>query len=357
MTLDIRDWRAIDETWLAAALANKGIDAKISGFTTKPVGTGQIGDCIRFSLDYASAPDNAPKTLVGKFPSDGEASRATGKALWNYYREVKFYNELQSKARIATPNCYFADIEEDSHDFVLIMDDLSPAEQGDQLVGVTLEQTRLVATEAAKLHAAYWNDDTLNNHPWVQETDNAPTVLPAEIFPDLWQQFVDRYGDRVSKEARHIGELLSASRANDYNLRSGPRTLIHSDFRPDNMLFATPAGGAPITVVDWQSFAYGPAAADLGYFVAGALSAPERRTHEKEIIDLYLSQLREQGVESYPEDVLKRHYVAGAYQLILTAYVAAVLVTQTQRGDDMFFRMLNGGVDLIMDHDAQDWLA
>ena len=32
-----------------------------------------------------------------------------------------------------------------------------------------------------------------------------------------------------------------------------------------------------------------------------------------------------------------------------------MLVTQTARGDDMFFRMLNGAVDLISDHDALDW--
>jgi hypothetical protein len=358
MTLDIRDWRKIDAPWLSAALARRGIDAKVKDFTTRPVGTGQIGDCVRFTLTYDSAPADAPTTLVGKFPADGEASRATGVALWNYYREVKFYNELQATARIATPTCYFADVNEESHDFVLIMGDLSPAEQGDQLAGVTLDQAKLVAAESAKLNAAYWNDDSLNERPWVMETENAPQSVPPEMFPVVWDQFVERYGDRVSDAARHIGKHLSTSMEAYGELRHGsPRALIHADFRPDNMMFASDKGGAPITVVDWQCFAYGPPAADLGYFVAGALTAEERRTHGDEIIALYKAELARQGVADYADDMLQKHYVIGAYQLFLTAYFAAVMVTQTERGDNMFFRMLNGGVDLITDHGAEDWLA
>lgn len=358
MALDIRDWRKIDAPWLSEALARRGIDATVKDFITKPVGTGQIGDCVRFTLTYETASPDAPTTVVGKFPSDGEESRATGIALWNYLREVKFYNELQARARIATPTCYFADVNEETHDFVLIMGDLSPAEQGDQLAGVTLEQTRLVAAEAARLHAAYWNDASLNDKPWVMETDNAPQSIPPEMFPLIWDQFVERYGDRVTQDARNIGKRLSTNMEAYGELRhGGARTLIHSDFRPDNMLFASEKGGAPITVVDWQSFAYGPPAADLGYFVAGALTPEQRRTHEDEIIALYKAELAAQGIPDYPDEELRRHYVLGAYQLFLTAYFAAVVVTQTQRGDDMFFRMLNGGVDLILDNGAENLLG
>ena len=357
MKPDIRDWKKVDSGWLESVLAQNGFETRISDFTAKPVGTGQIGDCARFSINYESAPEGAPTTLVGKFPSEGEESRNTARMLSNYYREVKFYQHLQERAKISTPVCYHADLNEETHDFVLIMEDLAPAEQGDQLAGVSLDQAELVLTEAAKLHSAYWNDDELDKYSWIQETSDAPDVIPPELFASLWDGLIGRYGDRVTDKARHVGGALSRNLEAYGQMRAGNKCLIHTDYRPDNMLFATPQGGKPVTIVDWQSFAYGPPASDVGYFIAGAITVDQRRDHEDRLLDLYASTLSAQGAGTYSQDELVRHYVIGAYQLVLTAYFAAMMVTQTDRGDDMFFRMLNGGIDLIYDHGAEDWFT
>ncbi len=357
MKPDIRNWKEIDSAWLEGVLQQNQIDAKIADFTAKPVGTGQIGDCARFKINYAQAPDNAPTSLVGKFPAEGEESRNTGKALFNYYREVKFYQNLQAKAKISTPVCYHADLNEDTHEFVLMMEDLAPAEQGDQLQGCTLDEARLVVSEAAKLHASFWNDDSLDEHFWIQETSNAPEVVSPEMFAGTWQAFKDRYGDRVTDRAKYIGDHLSANMDKYGERREGNKCLIHTDYRPDNMLFATAEGGKPITVVDWQSFAYGPPASDVGYFIAGALEPSLRKANEKELLDLYAKELTKYGAGTYSDEELTRHYVLGGYQHFMTAYFAAVVVTQTERGDNMFFKMLNGGVDLIFDHGAEDWFS
>ncbi|MBI1187086.1 MAG: phosphotransferase [Alphaproteobacteria bacterium] len=355
MTIDIRDWKAIDAAWLTGALAAGGVAAAVSGFTARKVGTGQIGDCVRFNLTYAHDAPDAPRTLVGKFPAEGAESRATGIALGNYHREIRFYQVLQSRARIATPRCWLAEIDEASHDFVLIMSDLAPAEQGDQLAGVSLDQARLVLDEAAKLHAAFWNDDALDSYAWVNGTRDAPNPVQPELVAGLWAAFKARYGDRVTIAAQRIGDAMSSQLHKYDALRQGPRCLVHCDFRPDNMLFATDAGGAPATVVDWQSFGYGPAASDIGYFIAGALDPAVRRAHEQDLLAGYIAALEREGAGAYSADVVKRHYVAGAFQHFLTAFFAAMVVTQTPRGDDMFFKMLNGAVDLIADHNALDW--
>ncbi len=356
MTPDIRHWRTIDATWLGAALAAGGVEARLRDFTAQPVGTGQIGDCVRFMLDYEQAPPDAPASLVGKFPADAEDSRATGIALGNYYREVRFYQVLQGRAGISTPRCFFTEIQEDTHDFVLIMEDMAPAEQGDQLRGVDIPTARRVVVEAAKLHAAFWEDDTLEAYPWVGGTKDADNPVEQDMVAGLWSGFLARYGDRVTPQARRIGEAITR-RFDAYEaLRAGPRTLVHADFRPDNMLFATPAGGRPVTVVDWQSFGYGPGAADVGYFIAGALAPELRKSHEASLLELYVGELGRLGAGPYPPDLLRRHYVSGAFQHFLTAFFAAMVVHQTARGDDMFFRMLNGGVDLVCDHGAETWL-
>jgi hypothetical protein len=64
---DIRDWKKIDSAWLEGVLATNGIEARIADFTAKPVGTGQIGDCARFQIEYASAPETAPTPSLENF--------------------------------------------------------------------------------------------------------------------------------------------------------------------------------------------------------------------------------------------------------------------------------------------------
>ncbi|HZZ89726.1 MAG TPA: phosphotransferase, partial [Caulobacteraceae bacterium] len=334
------------------------VEAEVARFTAKPIGTGQIGDSVRITLDYAHAPADAPASLVGKFPAAGEESRATGVRLGNYHREVRFYQQLAASARISTPRCWFADVDEATHDFVLIMEDLAPAEPGDQLRGVTLEQARTVLVEAAKLHASHWNDPWLDTLPWVSGSKAAPAG-PAEpgAVTMLWQAFKARYGGRLKPDWSDVGDRMSANFGQLGALREGPRCLTHNDFRPDNMMLATPAGGRPVTVLDWQSFAFGVGATDVAYFLAGALPAEVRRREEPALLGLYHRTLVAQGVRGYEPDDLLRDYGRGAYLLFLTAFFAAMIVTQTARGDDMFIQMLGSAAEHMLQHGALDGLT
>src|SRR4051812_30894281 len=124
---DIRRPEGVDADWLTRALQNAGVDAVVSGFTAKPVGTGQIGDSVRFALTYARRGDDAPASLVGKFPSADPASFSTGVMLGNYEREVMFYRHLADSALIRTPRCLFTDVAPGTGEFVLLMEDLTPA--------------------------------------------------------------------------------------------------------------------------------------------------------------------------------------------------------------------------------------
>lgn len=350
---DIRRPGAIDAAWLTAVLQNAGVDAVVSEFEAKNVGTGQIGESVRFRLRYEREGEGAPASLVGKFPSPDETSRGTGIMLGNYLREVRFYQQLAPKALVQTPRCWFADTDETGGEFVLMMEDLAPAEQGDQLQGVTLDQARLVVEQAARLHGAFWNDESLDDLPWVQGSKAAPaSAVTPELVSGLWQGFRARYAERLQPHWIEVGEALT-SRWGAFSERTpGPRTLAHHDFRPDNMMFGTPAGGYPVTVLDWQSFTYAVGATDVAYFLAGALPPQVRRAHEAELLDLYHRELIRLGVTGYSMDDLRRDYGVGAFQLFLTAFFASMVVVQTPRGDDMFMQMLGSACDHIADHDA-----
>jgi hypothetical protein len=350
---DIRRPGAVDAAWLTAVLQQAGVEAVVKGFTAANVGAGQIGESVRFKLDYARASDDAPASLVGKFPSSGEESRNTGVALGNYIREVRFYQQLAPGALIHTPRCYFTDVDEATSEFVLMMEDLAPAEQGDQLAGVTLDQARLVVVEAAKLHASHWGDDGLDDLPWVSNAKAAPpSMVTDEMVTALWQGFKDRYGARLQPHWVEAGEWLSTRFAEVGTRHDGPRCLTHNDYRPDNMMFASARGGYPVTVLDWQSFAYGAGPTDVAYFLAGAVPAEVRRAHEPELLGLYHKTLTDLGVTGYGAGDLKRHYGEGGYLLFLTAFFAAMIVTRTDRGDEMFLRMLGGAADHMLDHGA-----
>jgi hypothetical protein len=268
---------------------------------------------------------------------------------------VRFYQQLAPTALIHTPRCYFTDVDEATSEFVLMMEDLAPARQGDQLRGVTLEQARLAVVEAAKLHASHWADAGLDELPWVSNTKTAPpSAATTETVAALWRGFKQRYGPRLQPGWADAGDRLTARFAAIAQQHDGPRCLTHNDYRPDNMMFGTPQGGYPLTVLDWQSFAYGAGPTDLAYFLAGALPPETRRAHEPAFLALYLDTLTHYGVRSYGMDDLKRHYGQGAYLLFLTAFFASMIVTQTERGDEMFLQMIGGAVDHMLDHGALD---
>jgi len=353
--LDIRPPAAIDADWLTALLRLGGVDAVVDRVSARPIGTGQIGDSVRFSLDYAHAPADAPTSLVGKFPAAGAESRATGVRLGNYLREVRFYQQLAATARIRTPHCWFADVDEATSDFVLIMEDLAPAEPGDQLKGVTLDEARRVIVEAAKLHASHWDDESLDALPWVSGSKAAPPgAANDEVVAMLWGAFKTRYGPRLKPDWSAVGDRLTAGFSRLAAAREGPRCLTHNDFRPDNMMFASALGGAPVTVLDWQSFAYGTGPTDVAYFLAGALPADQRRRAEPELLTLYHHTLIAEGVRGYGEAELARDYGRGGYLLFLTAFFAAMIVTQTERGDRMFLQMLGSAAEHMLEHGALD---
>lgn len=357
MTIPILRPEAITPQWLTDVLKSGGVDAAVKSFTAKPIGTGQIGQSVKFTLDYARPSPGAPASLVGKFPSPQDESRNTGIALGNYIREVNFYKYLAATALIATPKCYFTDVDAATSEFVLMMEDLAPAEQGDQLKGCTLEQTRLAVREAANLHASHWNDPAIEDLAWISGTRAAGQLGSADpnAIITLWQAFCARYGERIGADTRRIGDTLTANFGTYESSYQGPKSLVHIDYRPDNMMFATPAGGRPLTVLDWQSLAFGCGVTDVAYFIAGALPRDERRRLEKDLLREYHERLRELGV-TYDFETLWRDYRSRAFGLFIVAFYASVIVTQTPRGDDMFMAMIRSATDQILDLDALAFL-
>ena len=154
----IRAAADIDGDWLTDMLhtARVGMGNRVEAAESKSIGTGQVGDNVRFQLTWAETDASLPRTVIGKFPSQSEISRATAVAVDTYTREIGFYRDLQAQVTIRTPHVLHVGWNADTHDFVVMMEDIAPAEQGDQLAGCDLPHAEMVVDQAVGLHAPTW---------------------------------------------------------------------------------------------------------------------------------------------------------------------------------------------------------
>jgi hypothetical protein len=318
--------------WLADAL-----QLPVVGAGLKSVGTGQIGDCERVTLTYSEACDG-PATVVAKIPSQDPTSRNAGVALGTYRKESKFYLELRDKVTIAAPHCFYVDFDEATCEFVLLLADAAPAEQGDQLAGCTVDQAELAVLELPKMHSAFWGDPSLASREWLAGSYSENPEMTGQFVGMLFQGFKERYAGRVDDDIVALAERMFTKMGQVYDFGGRPETLTHGDYRLDNMLFATPAGGPPITIVDWQTVARGQAVSDLSYFIGAGLTVEDRRKHEEDLVRSYHEAMKASGVEIDWDDLwwqYRRHTTSG----LVMAIGASQVVVQTDRGDDMFVTM------------------
>ncbi|MFB0977217.1 MAG: phosphotransferase [Myxococcota bacterium] len=273
----------ITPEWLSGVLANNEINASVTGFRSSPVGTGQMADNYRLELEYQDKPEGAPDSFVVKVCSTDPTSRASG-AAGGYVTEVNFYRDLASRLAVRTPHCYHADISAANDVFVLVMEDLAPAEQGDQIRGCGPDEARLALQNLAGLHASSWCDAKLDGYSWLSRVTPEVAALFTNILMPATEGFIERYKARLSDEDASVLRHF-ANNAERWLTGRGDRfALVHGDYRLDNLLFGTQAGGAPVAAVDWQTVTLGHAGRDTAYFLGNSLVIEDRIKYEQDLI-------------------------------------------------------------------------
>jgi aminoglycoside phosphotransferase (APT) family kinase protein len=164
--------------------------------------------------------------------------------------------------------------------------------------------------------------------------------------------FVDRYRRRLSRTEIDVLETF-APRLGSWALGRPQRWgLVHGDYRLDNLLFGGPAGGAPVSAVDWQTIGIGLPARDLAYFLGNAMAPAARRKIERDLVGTYHRALRGHGVNDYPLDECWDDYRYGLFQGPTITVLGAMGVVRTDRGDEMFMAMISRACAAIVDLDA-----
>ena len=322
---------------LSPLLGTEVVDA-----TWRPLGTGQMCDSLRVQVAYADAV-NLPSSFVVKLPAADETSRSTAVMMRSYEKEVRFYSALAPRLPVATPRCYASTFDPQTHDFVLVLEDLAPAEPGDQLAGCSVEIAEAAVQQLVALHAPLLGDPSLAALDWLVGDEAGSRALMTALLPQLWAGFLDRYA--VPDHVRTAGEAVFGSIEAYLAPRPGPRTVTHGDFRLDNLLLR----GTSVTVVDWQTCALGHGATDVAYFVGAGLLPEVRREVEGDLLAAW-----GKGVgDDDPEPA----YRLGTFAGLVMAVGASMMVERTERGDAMFLAMAARHAQHALDLDADQLLG
>lgn len=357
MDKTVIDYNDVTPEWLTKLLVQHGYNARVCAVSAERIGTGQVGATYRFALSYEAERGTAPTSLVGKFQSNNPVSRESGKTTLTYLREAGFYRHFGMKKPLPVPHMLYLAFDEDSHDFALIMHDLPHHYAGNQLKTPTRVEAELAMDAAALLHAAWWQDSTLDELDWLSGAKSStPPVEIESFYAALWPAFCDRYAERITDVIRTVGNAYLGHIGNwQAGLADAPRSLTHNDFRPDNMLFLPDDTGQPIVIVDWQTVGVGCGAYDIAYYLGTAFDAVDRRNHEAGLFARYRNALISAGVSAAEADSLWQHFQASSFAGFLMGVTASMIVERTDRGDAMFLTMCERSAAMVSDHGMLAW--
>lgn len=215
-------------------------------------GSGMASLLWRFELTY-DAPHGqsvgAPSSVIVKLATDDPHRLFIMQTAKFYAREVRFYNELAADAPVRVPRCWHAAIDPDTSMFVLVLEDVGPLRHVDQLVGCGFDDAVAALRTLARFQARWWGRDLSDLATTFVPMDDPfnQFVVPVlhqqgwpaarDARPDLWPADVSAFLDGFVAKVPAILEGLM-----------GPNTLIHNDYRVDNLLW----DGDDIVVLDFQ---------------------------------------------------------------------------------------------------------
>jgi hypothetical protein len=349
MTKFPRDPESVSAPWLSEVLRAEVRECRLEQIG---VGVGLLGRLYRVHL--VGGP-GVPASVVVKLPTlDTKARSALCEELEFYLSEVRFYQEIGLANPLRPARPYFAAFDQETHDFVLVLEDLGQLRLADQTVGCTLADAQTVIDAIADQHGHWWNSPRFAAMPWLKTYATEPfPERVASNFEAAWPRFVEIVGSDLSPAMRAFGERFPSMVPwfCDQLVRP-PRTLLHGDLRLDQLFFAVDTDDPPVTALDWQVTGMGRGAYDLAYFLSQSLPTDIRRSNEEELIERYAERLAEHGAD-YPCDEMRRDYrLTTAFCFVYPVIIGGRIEMANERQRELLDTVLGRAAAAIEDQDA-----
>ncbi len=348
----------IDAAWLTAAMqaGGSGTSATITEVRAEPVAeaVGLMGEITRFHLAWDRDEDGLPATLIAKLPSALPENRALALAMGYYECEHRFYAEVAGSCALRTPRCWYSAADAATGRYALLIEDLGALQRIDQLDGADPDTAAAVVDALAGVHAQWWASPRLGDHPWLPDGLGDEVRVYGELCRGSWPAFTEATRDVLSDEDRALGEhFLDRYDVMIDRSLDAPHTLIHRDFRIDNMHFDQ---GAPV-VFDWGGVGHGGGLYDYAYFVAGSITVEDRRAHGDDLLARYRAGLAAGGIEIDDASFREWHDVGALFCLVVPILAGgSVLDTRDEKGDRLVAEALRRLFSYLHDHDAVRFL-
>jgi streptomycin 6-kinase len=327
--------------WLTGALRESGelVEGRVVEAEVTPMaeGHGFLGSLARVRLHYDGESSGGPSSVVAKVATDDESAREMAGKFGLYAHEIRFYTEIAPADAVELAACYFADIDEESGAFLLLLEDLSDDRMGDQVVGADLADARAVLASLARFHARFWNAEARPELEWLQRSPEL-LVSVADDYVAALPAFEQAYGTSRPKAvaiAKQLGAIIHEVTGQEL---LPPLTITHGDLRLDNIFFSD---DGQARIIDWQVIAVDRGGLDVARLMAESVPIDVRRAHEDELLRFYLEQLREHGVSDLSLRRLRSDYREGmVQQLVLSVIANSGIDFASERGDELIEAML-----------------
>ena len=309
--------------------------SKVTGLETEIIGEGEgfMGTIVRLRPSYDREEGTAPRTLIGKFPISLDKNRGLAEGVGLYEREIRFYRDLAAKTEVRTPGLYYSAFDANptlekanqiepylnrvpvwlfrlllplltrfnSHSkrrYILLLEDLAPAITGNQVTGCNADVAEALVRNLAVMHAGWWQNHQLNEIAWLTRVNYLAPLIHKMIMREA-----DGFAAGLRSEMPIVVELIPW--LNDHllelvnRLSEPPLTLLHGDYRLDNMGLLGSGADVKMTLFDWQTMALGRGPLDLAYFISGNLHREAARKAESQLVRAYHTTLLDHGVKGY----------------------------------------------------------
>jgi aminoglycoside/choline kinase family phosphotransferase len=183
-----------------------------------------------------------------------------------YIREVRFYQKLAPKIGIRVPRLIYAELDTETSDYILVLEDFPDSTNVRNETGATPEQAYKLLENMAKLHVTSWDDPSLSSYQFLNNLDKIVCMFSTR-FPNTVPVFLSRFQQYMEKdEAEIIRKLPEYFEEIVSPLLDSPQTLVHNDYAMKNILILNDSDNVSFVLVDWANAGQGPGVRDLSFF-------------------------------------------------------------------------------------------
>ena len=319
----------ITPQWLTEALCSTETlpNVVVTSLRVEPIAEFTCaGQLARLHLSFNQSQPALPNTLVVKLHAPDEPLRAKTRPFTPDKNEILFYQQLASEVPLRIPHCYYSTMNVTEGKYIRILEDLTPAKAGDQIKGSTTQETALALRAIAGFHSYWWKSNRLERFDWLTDSPtDSDSVMPwvLDQYRKEFPVFVDKTEPSLTDAVKAFGEQLPEKLMDKSQFRKSPRTLVHGDFRLENVFFGTSLGESGFAVIDWQDISRGAGVWDVAWFIGGCLqTTPKRQAEERHLLKIYHETLKTYGVRGYTFEACWEDYRLA----ILRYFVQAVLM-------------------------------